>query len=193
MKKQAPRPRKKKTRARPVPGAKLTICSFNVGMQQNQLDSRKAWQKVSPKLANIVGQFFNLYNVNLACLSEFGSFRKGASEVGHIHADTFMQAASDRINATTSDGASCSVFDHLCALVSQGVFFVAEGQFKADMAWQILLVHADVDGVESSPAAPSGAAQPAGRQEVARVFVVIGNAHIVCGKKPTPNLWRIIA
>ena len=79
------------------------------------------------------------------------------------------------------------LFDHSCAPVSQGVF-VAEGQFKADMAWQIVLVHTDVDGVEGSPAAPSGAAQPAGRQEVAQVFVVIGNAHIVCGKKPTPNL-----
>ena len=178
-------PQKKK--ARPFHGATLSVCSFNVGMQQNQLESPKGWNFVKDRLSAIVDRYFNLYKVNVVCLSEFGSFRKGASTIGHIDVDSFMMAASDRISGTTTEGAYCSVFDHSCTRVSEGVY-VAGGKFQADMAWQILLVDTDVDVVGGNPAATSGAAQPAGKQEVAQVFVVIGNAHIVCGKKSSPNL-----
>ena len=187
----------------PVAGDKFSICSFNLGIQQSTLESVKGWSRDGPKLKGIAQDVFDIHKVNVACFCEFGGHRHGPNSVPRIDVSKLMTDASVRIKGTVIQDAYCSAFDHTCSVKEQGIYEAHSGH-KADMAWQILFVNTDMDVSEGSPAArsgaaqpagslaasgPSGAAQPAGGEEVAQIVVVIGNAHIVCGKKP-PTIFQ---
>ena len=127
-------PQKIQRTTSPVEGARFSICSFNLCIQQNALESERGWLRDRPKLTRIAQALFDIYKVNVACFCELGSYRQGPNSVPGINVSKLMTDASARISGTVIQDAYCSAFDHACSVKEQGVY-VAHSDHKADMVW----------------------------------------------------------
>ena len=150
-----------------IPCGKLSLCSFNFGMQQTQLNTARSWTPIARKMVLMLMKMFNQADIIFGC--ELGGHRLGFEKSNADLGNVVAEAATGATFNTCGAYGTFNQRDHI-RLVENNSWDVpsgAGGDQEAHMKYDIFVI--DFGGT-----AVDGASQPVRGS----CHFVVGNLHV---------------